>query len=76
MADILACTKMCSNLKIKQNVHVCCICIYQYLLKYVLLIILLTIKGFMNKISLLVFEKLVAVVGVGSSFCSLTPESV
>lgn len=28
---------------------VCCICIYQYLLNYVLLIILLTIKGFMNK---------------------------
>lgn len=28
---------------------VCCICIYQYLLKYVILIILLTIKGFLNK---------------------------
>lgn len=29
---------------------VCCICIYQYLLKYVILIILLTIKGFLNKL--------------------------
>lgn len=54
---------------------VCCICIYQYLLKYVILIILLTIKGFLNKILFTCFWKTVEVVGVGS-LCLLIPESV
>lgn len=51
MADILACTKKCEAIwREKKNVpFLLYLYISKYLLKYVILLILLTIKGFLNK---------------------------
>lgn len=83
MADILACAKKKkkrSNLKREKKKNVpflLYLYISKYLLKYVILLILLTIKGFLNKKSLYLFLNIVKVVGVESSaFCYSTQGSV